>query len=141
MRDETAAGLRPPGARGMMGAMVHPRAGQPAQPEDLIDVDEVIAAYYDLIPDPAHPDQQVVFGTSGHRGSSLRTAFNEDHILATTQAIVDYRREQGFDGRSSSGATPTACPNRRGRARSRCSLPTTSTSRSTPRTGTPPRPR
>ena len=98
MRDETAAGLRPPGARGMMGAMVHPRAGQPAQPEDLIDVDEVIAAYYDLIPDPAHPDQQVVFGTSGHRGASLKTAFNEAHIAATTQAIIEYRAAQGITG-------------------------------------------
>ncbi|HRL48319.1 MAG TPA: phosphoglucomutase (alpha-D-glucose-1,6-bisphosphate-dependent) [Propioniciclava sp.] len=78
--------------------MVHPRAGQPATPEDLIDVDQVIAAYYDLIPDPANPDQQVVFGTSGHRGASLKTAFNEAHIVATTQAIVEYRAAQGITG-------------------------------------------
>jgi phosphoglucomutase len=51
-----------------MWAMAHPRAGQPALPEDLIDVDAVISAYYDLVPDPSNPDQQVVFGTSGHRG-------------------------------------------------------------------------
>jgi len=78
--------------------MNHPRAGQPARPEDLVDVDALVAAYYDRHPDVDDPDQQVAFGTSGHRGSSLRTAFNEDHILATTQAIVDYRAAQGFDG-------------------------------------------
>ena len=78
--------------------MAHERAGLPAQESDLINVDEVIAAYYDLIPDPSNPDQQVVFGTSGHRGSSLDGAFNEAHIVATTQAIVEYRRSQGIDG-------------------------------------------
>jgi len=78
--------------------MNHPRAGQPAQPEDLVDLDALVGAYYDRHPDPDNPDEQVDFGTSGHRGSSLRTAFNEDHILATTQAICDYRASQGFDG-------------------------------------------
>ena len=78
--------------------MNHPRAGQPAQPEDLVDLDALTSAYYDRHPDPDNPDEQVAFGTSGHRGSSLRTAFNEDHILATTQAICDYRASQGFDG-------------------------------------------
>jgi phosphoglucomutase len=78
--------------------MAHPRAGTPAQPEDLIDVDAVIGAYYDLRPDPANPEQQVVFGTSGHRGASLDTAFNEAHIAATTQAIVEYRAGQGISG-------------------------------------------
>jgi phosphoglucomutase len=78
--------------------MTHPRAGQPAQDHDLVDVDELIAAYYDQHPDADNPDEQVVFGTSGHRGSSLNAAFNEDHILATTQAICDYRASQGFDG-------------------------------------------
>ncbi|WP_303324366.1 phosphoglucomutase (alpha-D-glucose-1,6-bisphosphate-dependent) [Actinomyces radicidentis] len=77
---------------------MHARAGQPAQPEDLIDVDEVVNAYYKLVPDPAVPEQKVVFGTSGHRGSSLDTAFNEAHIVATTAAIVEYRRSQGTDG-------------------------------------------
>jgi phosphoglucomutase len=81
-----------------MWAMAHPRAGQPALPEDLIDVDAVINAYYDLVPDPSNPDQQVVFGTSGHRGSSLATAFNDAHIAATTQAIVEYRASQGITG-------------------------------------------
>jgi phosphoglucomutase len=74
------------------------RAGQPAEASDLVDIDEVIAAYYDIKPDPAVPEQRVVFGTSGHRGSSLSGSFNEVHILATTQAIVDYRRSQGIEG-------------------------------------------
>ena len=81
-----------------MSAMAHPRAGQPALPEDLIDVDAVVSAYYDLTPDPSDPDQQVAFGTSGHRGSSLDTAFNDAHIAATTQAIVEYRAAQGIAG-------------------------------------------
>ena len=74
------------------------RAGQPAEASDLIDVDELIAAYYDKKPDAAVPEQRVAFGTSGHRGSSLSTSFNEDHILATTQAIVEYRAAQGITG-------------------------------------------
>ena len=65
---------------------------------DLIDVNAVLAAYYDLTPDPSNPDQKVVFGTSGHRGSSLDTAFNDLHIAATTQAIVEYRAVQGVSG-------------------------------------------
>ncbi|MFT4110778.1 phosphoglucomutase (alpha-D-glucose-1,6-bisphosphate-dependent) [Propionicimonas sp.] len=78
--------------------MVHERAGQVALPQDLIDVDALISAYYDLVPDPDNPDQQVVFGTSGHRGSSLDVAFNDAHIAATTQAIVEYRVGQGITG-------------------------------------------
>ncbi|MFP7707605.1 phosphoglucomutase (alpha-D-glucose-1,6-bisphosphate-dependent) [Trueperella sp. LYQ141] len=74
------------------------RAGSLAQEEDLIDVDALISAYYDIEPDPSNPDQAVVFGTSGHRGSSLDGAFNEAHIAATTQAIVEYRASQGIDG-------------------------------------------
>ena len=77
---------------------MHPRAGTTALPEDLIDVDALLGAYYDLTPDVADPGQQVVFGTSGHRGSSLDTAFNEAHIVAITAAIVEYRRGQGTDG-------------------------------------------
>ena len=77
---------------------MHPRAGQTASPEDLIDVDVLLSAYYDGAPDVDDPAQQVVFGTSGHRGSSLDTAFNEAHILAITAAIVEYRRGQGTDG-------------------------------------------
>jgi phosphoglucomutase len=78
--------------------MTDPRAGQPAEPSDLVDLPHLVTAYYTLTPDPDDVDQQVVFGTSGHRGSSLRTAFNEAHILATTQAICDYRKAQGYDG-------------------------------------------
>ena len=75
-----------------------PRAGTPAQPSDLIDTEALVAAYYDLVPDADDPHQQVVFGTSGHRGSAFDTAFNEAHIVATTAAIVEYRRAQGTDG-------------------------------------------
>ncbi|MGF0255554.1 phosphoglucomutase (alpha-D-glucose-1,6-bisphosphate-dependent) [Rhodococcus erythropolis] len=78
--------------------MAHERAGQVALPEDLIDVPHLVTAYYTRIPDPENPMQQVLFGTSGHRGSSLDAAFNEAHILATTQAIVEYRASQGIDG-------------------------------------------
>ena len=78
--------------------MNDPRAGQPARPSDLVDVDALVGAYYDRHPYATNPDEQVVFGTSGHRGSSLRTAFNEDHILATTQAICEYRSAAGVDG-------------------------------------------
>lgn len=74
------------------------RAGLPAEASDLVDVDELINAYYDRTPDPSQPAQRVAFGTSGHRGSSLNTSFNEQHILATTQAIVDYRTAQGIEG-------------------------------------------
>ncbi|MCL2091393.1 MAG: phosphoglucomutase (alpha-D-glucose-1,6-bisphosphate-dependent) [Micrococcales bacterium] len=75
-----------------------PRAGTPAQPSDLIDPEALVAAYYDLVPDADDPHQQVAFGTSGHRGSAFDTAFNEAHIVATTAAIVEYRRDQGTDG-------------------------------------------
>ncbi|WP_410812463.1 phosphoglucomutase (alpha-D-glucose-1,6-bisphosphate-dependent) [Micromonospora sp. 067-2] len=78
--------------------VTHPRAGQQAEPADLVDVPRLVTAYYAEHPDPADPAQQVSFGTSGHRGSSLRNAFNSDHILAVTQALCDYRREQGLDG-------------------------------------------
>jgi len=77
---------------------MHPRAGQPAQPEDLVDVDALLSAYADRAPDPSDPAQRVVFGTSGHRGSALDGAFNEQHILAITQAICEYRAQQGTTG-------------------------------------------
>ncbi|WP_104524178.1 phosphoglucomutase (alpha-D-glucose-1,6-bisphosphate-dependent) [Blastococcus atacamensis] len=78
--------------------MTDPRAGRPAQPSDLIDVASLVTAYYTREPDPADPAQQVAFGTSGHRGSAFDAAFNEAHILATTQAICEYRAAQGYDG-------------------------------------------
>jgi phosphoglucomutase len=77
---------------------VHPRAGRPADATDLVDVAHLVTAYYTAHPDPAVPAEQVAFGTSGHRGSSLRDAFNDDHIAATSQAISEYRQEQGTDG-------------------------------------------
>ena len=78
--------------------MADQRAGKPAEPQDLIDVAHLVTAYYTDEPDPSNVDQQVAFGTSGHRGTSLKTSFNETHILATTQAICDYRQEQGYHG-------------------------------------------
>lgn len=78
--------------------MPHTRAGQQARPEDLTDVARLVTAYYTLHPDPAEAGQRVAFGTSGHRGSSTATAFNEDHIAATSQAISEYRAQQGTDG-------------------------------------------
>ena len=77
---------------------MHERAGQPAQPEDLIDVDALLGAYYDISPDPSNVDQRVEFGTSGHRGSAFDGSFNEPHIAATTQAIVEYRASQKITG-------------------------------------------
>ena len=78
--------------------MPHQRAGQQTGPDDLVDVSRLVTAYYALHPDPADPRQRVAFGTSGHRGSSLNTAFNEDHIAATSQAICEYRTLQGIEG-------------------------------------------
>ena len=77
---------------------ISPYAGKPAEPEMLINVPRLITAYYAYRPDPAIPAQRVAFGTSGHRGSSLDHAFNEAHILAITQAICLYRKEQGING-------------------------------------------
>jgi len=74
------------------------RAGQPADPASLIDVDALIGAYHDVRPDPADPTQRVAFGTSGHRGSAFRAAFNEAHILAITEAICRYRSMRGYTG-------------------------------------------
>jgi phosphoglucomutase len=77
---------------------VHPRAGQTAQDDDLIDIAALVTAYYTGHPDVGDPGQRVAFGTSGHRGSSFANAFNDDHIAATTQAIVEYRKKQGING-------------------------------------------
>ena len=78
--------------------MVDARAGQPAAAEDLVDVAKLVTAYYTVHPDPDDPAQRVSFGTSGHRGSAFSATFNEDHIVATTQAICEYRAGQGIDG-------------------------------------------
>src|SRR5690348_18392650 len=78
--------------------MPHPLAGQLAPVDQLIDVAALQRAYYERQPDVDDPQQLVAFGTSGHRGSPLRGSFTEAHILATTQAICDYRRGQGIDG-------------------------------------------
>jgi phosphoglucomutase len=78
--------------------MVDPRAGKPATAEDLVDVAKLVTAYYAVHPDPGEPAQRVSFGTSGHRGSALDATFNEDHILAATQAICEYRAGHGIGG-------------------------------------------
>jgi phosphoglucomutase len=78
--------------------MANPRAGKPAQPEDLVDLPHLVTSYYSIEPDPDDVAQQVAFGTSGHRGSALNGAFNEAHILAITQAIVEYRAAHGTTG-------------------------------------------
>ncbi|HEV2041939.1 MAG TPA: phosphoglucomutase (alpha-D-glucose-1,6-bisphosphate-dependent) [Casimicrobiaceae bacterium] len=81
-----------------MSTNISPRAGQPAQAADRVDVGKLVAAYYTLRPDPAVPAQRVSFGTSGHRGTSFDKSFNEAHVLAITQAICLYRQGQGIDG-------------------------------------------
>ena len=78
--------------------MTHPRAGLPAEPSELVNVPRLITAYYTGRPDPAVTAQRVAFGTSGHRGSAFSHSFNEAHILAISQAICDYRRQQGIEG-------------------------------------------
>ena len=75
-----------------------PRAGQPALPSDLVDIPALVTAYFAVHPDPSDVAQQVAFGTSGHRGSALDGAFNDDHIAATTQAICDHRIAAGISG-------------------------------------------
>jgi phosphoglucomutase len=92
---------------------MHSRAGHRALPEDLIDLDALLRAYFDIAPDISNPAQKVVFGTSGHRGSSLDGGFNERHILAITQAVVEHRAAQGvtgpiFVGRDSHGLSEPA---------------------------------
>src|SRR5438876_8887213 len=77
---------------------ISPLAGKPADPSLLINVPRLVTAYYTGRPDPSVPAQRVAFGTSGHRGSALDNAFNEAHILAITQAICLYRKQQGIDG-------------------------------------------
>lgn len=78
--------------------MSTPRAGQPATAAELVDIPRLITAYYSEHPDISMPEQRVSFGTSGHRGSALDVSFNEDHILATSQAICEYRASKGIDG-------------------------------------------
>ena len=77
---------------------ISPLAGKPATPEMLVDVPRLVTAYYTEVPDPAVPTQRVIFGTSGHRGSAFDRSFNENHILAITQAICLYRKRQGIAG-------------------------------------------
>src|SRR5690242_13934442 len=81
-----------------MSGMADPRAGQPATAADLVDIAHLVTAYFVDHPDVSRPEERVPFGTSGHRGSSLQATFNEDHIVATSQAICEYRARNGIDG-------------------------------------------
>ncbi|MDP2245132.1 phosphoglucomutase (alpha-D-glucose-1,6-bisphosphate-dependent) [Pseudomonas sp.] len=81
-----------------MSSRIHPLAGKPAPADMLVDIEQLLAAYFDLQPDPSVAAQRVAFGTSGHRGSSLAASFNQCHVLAISQAICDYRSAQGIDG-------------------------------------------
>ena len=76
----------------------HPLAGKPAPHEILVNVPRLVSAYFTRQPDPSIQEQQVKFGTSGHRGSSLKSSFNENHVLAVCQAVCEYRRAQGYSG-------------------------------------------
>src|SRR5215469_17328715 len=95
---EPSRGSSPGPAGGDAGGRIHPLAGKSAPAELLIDPEQVRDAYYTRRPDASDPAGRVSFGTSGHRGSSLRGSFNEAHILAITQAICEHRRRQGIDG-------------------------------------------
>ena len=81
-----------------MTTRISPLAGKPAPLSSLIDVAKLVTAYYEMKPDPAVASQRVVFGTSGHRGSSFDTSFNEGHVLAISQAVCDHRRADGISG-------------------------------------------
>ena len=102
-------------------------AGKPADASILVNVPKLITDYYELRPDPSHPQQRVVFGTSGHRGSATSVTFNEWHILAITQAICDYRKLQRLTGPSSSVWILTRCPSRHSQAHWKCLRQTAST--------------
>ena len=117
--------------------MNHPRAGQLAQPEDLVDVTALVDAYYDRMPDATNPDERVVFGTSGHRGSSLRPRSTRRTSSPRPRRSASTARRRASTARCSSGATPTRCPSRPGSPRSRSWSPTASRCSSTRATATP----
>ncbi|MFL6678474.1 MAG: phosphoglucomutase (alpha-D-glucose-1,6-bisphosphate-dependent) [Burkholderiaceae bacterium] len=81
-----------------MAQIISPLAGKPAPRSSLVDIPKLVSAYYSVQPDPAEPAQRVAFGTSGHRGNAFDGSFNEQHVLAITQAICDHRAAQGIDG-------------------------------------------
>ena len=101
-----------------------PFAGKAAEPSMLVNVSKLVTAYYTEIPDPSVPEQRVAFGTSGHRGSAFQKSFNEWHILAISQAICLYRRQQKIDGPLFLGRDTHALRCRLLPARWRCWRPT-----------------
>ena len=100
---------------------LHPLAGKPAPASMLANIPRLVSAYFSERPDPTVREEQVAFGTSGHRGSALRRSFNEAHILAIAHALVGFRRSEGIDGPHSSASTPMRCPSPRSSAYSKCS--------------------
>src|SRR5579883_3187291 len=84
--------------KGVLVPALDPTAGKPVTADALANIPKLVTAYFAAKPDPAKAAERVAFGTSGHRGSSLRNSFNEDHILAITQAICEYRKSKGYDG-------------------------------------------
>jgi phosphoglucomutase len=91
---------------------IHELAGKVAPKTVLANIPRLVSAYYTHRPDVDEPGHRVVFGTSGHRGSSLKNSFNEDHILAISQAICEYRTSQKITGRCSWAWIPMPSPNR-----------------------------
>ncbi len=110
---------------------IAPNAGRLPDEHSLVNLPRLVSRYYSGRPDPADPAQQVAFGTSGHRGSSLKNSFNEWHILATTQAICDYRRQEGIDGPLFMGMDTHALSERPSSRRWKCWRPTASRRAST----------
>ena len=107
---------------------IDPNAGKPADQAILVNVPRLVTAYYAEAPDPSVPEQRVAFGTSGHRGSAFNKAFNEGHILAITQAICFYRKQNAIDGHSFSAWTRMRSRCQRSQARLRSWRPMASTS-------------
>ena len=118
---------------------VHPHAGKLPAPETLENIPALVSAYYTESPDPHQAAQRVSFGTSGHRGSSLKQTFNERHIHAITQAVCDYRKQHGISGPLFMGGIRTPCLNRPSAVPLKSWQPMTSRSAS-PTTVPPPRP-
>jgi phosphoglucomutase len=107
----------------------NPAAGKPVDAHSLTNVPRLVTAYFASRPNPGDPAQRISFGTSGHRGSSLKNSFNENHILATTQAICDYRAKARVTGPLFVGIdTHTRSPSLRWQAPLRCSRPMASIS-------------